>query len=58
MLGTFAAALFFAVLNNALNLYGVDSYWQYVAVGAVLITALAIDAGRGRLMRRFQVAGA
>jgi ribose transport system permease protein len=54
MLGTLAAALFFAVLNNALNLYGVDSYWQYVAVGAVLITALAIDTGRERLLRGLQ----
>jgi ribose transport system permease protein len=51
LLGTFCGALFFAVLNNTLNLYGVDSYWTYVAVGAVLITALAIDAARDRLLR-------
>jgi ribose/xylose/arabinose/galactoside ABC-type transport system permease subunit len=50
LLGTFCAALFFAVLNNALNLYGVSSYWSYVAVGSVLITALAIDALRSRLL--------
>jgi ribose/xylose/arabinose/galactoside ABC-type transport system permease subunit len=52
LLGTFCAALFFAALNNALNLYGVSSYWSYVAVGAVLITALAIDALRARLLGR------
>jgi ribose transport system permease protein len=51
LLGSFCAALFFSVLSNALNLYGVDSYWSYVAIGAVLITALAIDAGRARLLR-------
>jgi ribose/xylose/arabinose/galactoside ABC-type transport system permease subunit len=50
LLGTFCAALFFSALNNALNLYGVSSYWSYVAVGAVLITALAIDALRSRLL--------
>jgi ribose/xylose/arabinose/galactoside ABC-type transport system permease subunit len=52
LLGTFCAAVFFAALNNALNLYGVSSYWNYVAVGAVLITALAIDALRSRLLGR------
>lgn len=51
LLGSFCAALFFSVLSNALNLYGVGSYWSYVAVGAVLITALALDAGRARLLR-------
>jgi ribose/xylose/arabinose/galactoside ABC-type transport system permease subunit len=52
LVGTLCAALFFAVLNNSLNLYGVSSYWTYVAVGAVLITALAIDSLRGRFLGR------
>lgn len=42
LLGTFTAAILFAVLNNALNLLGVTSYWQYVAVGVVLILALVV----------------
>lgn len=46
LLGTFTGALVFAVLNNALNLLGVTSYWQYVAVGTVLIIALAAGALR------------
>lgn len=31
------------VLGNALNLINVDSYWQRVAVGAVIIAAAAVD---------------
>jgi ribose/xylose/arabinose/galactoside ABC-type transport system permease subunit len=44
LLGTFTGALVFAALNNALNLLGVDPYWQYIAIGAVLVAALALGA--------------
>jgi ribose transport system permease protein len=46
LFGTGCSAVFFAVLNNLLNLYDVASYWQYVATGAVLIAALALEAIR------------
>jgi len=36
------------VLGNALNLLNVDSYWQRVAVGAVIIAAAAADRLRSR----------
>jgi ribose transport system permease protein len=36
------------VLGNALNLLNVDSYWQRVAVGAVIIAAAAVDRLRSR----------
>ena len=36
------------VLGNALNLLNVDSYWQRVAVGAVIIAAAAGDRLRSR----------
>lgn len=48
LLGTFTGALFFTVINNALNLFNVGAYWQYVAVGTIIITALGIDALRHR----------
>jgi ribose transport system permease protein len=51
LFGTACSAVFFAVLNNLLNLYGVASYWQYIATGAVLIAALALDSGRSRMLR-------
>jgi ribose transport system permease protein len=49
LLGTFFAALFFATLNNGMNLLHVDAYWQYVAVGLVLMAAVALDGVRNRL---------
>jgi len=36
------------VLGNSLNLLNVDSYWQRVAVGAVIVAAAAADRFRKR----------
>ena len=36
------------VLGNSLNLLNVDSYWQRVAIGAVIIAAAAADRLRSR----------
>jgi ribose/xylose/arabinose/galactoside ABC-type transport system permease subunit len=52
LFGSLCGALFFAVLNNGMNLWGVGSYWQYVATGGVVIVALALDSGRTVLERR------
>jgi ribose transport system permease protein len=46
LLGTFTGALVFSVLANALNILGVNAYWQYVSVGTVLVAALALGALR------------
>jgi ribose transport system permease protein len=51
LFGSICAAIFFSVLTNALNLYHVGSYWQYVAVGAVIVLALALDSARNRFLR-------
>jgi ribose transport system permease protein len=48
--GSFTGALLFALISNGLNMFGVGAYWQYVAVGLVLITALAIEGARARLV--------
>jgi simple sugar transport system permease protein len=52
MLGTMLGGLFIAVLNNAMVLFGVNTYAQYVANGlvvllAVLISTLRSQAGPG-----------
>ena len=39
------------VLGNSLNLLNVDSYWQRVAIGAVIIAAAAADRLRSRALR-------
>ncbi len=42
LLGTVLASRLFAVVNNGLILLGVNSYWQYLATGIILILALAL----------------
>ena len=41
-LGTALAAWLFAVVNNGLILLGVNSYWQYLATGIILVLALVL----------------
>ena len=41
--GTIFGAIIIGVLNNGLNLMGMDSFWQYVAKGAVIIAAVYFD---------------
>ncbi len=50
LLGTFTGAIFFTLISNALNMYNVEAYWQYVAVGLIIIIALGLDALRRRYM--------
>ena len=42
LLGTVLAAWLFAMVNNGLILVGVNSYWQYLATGVILVLALAL----------------
>ena len=46
--GTVVGALAVAVLRNGLNLIGLSTEWQVAAVGLVIVSAVAIDALRGR----------
>jgi len=46
LFGSFTGALFFAVISSALNILNVAAYWQYVATGAFLISALGVQALR------------
>jgi len=51
MAGTLVGVLLMGVISNALNLLGVDAYWQDVAKGCVIFLAVAIDALRNRYAR-------
>jgi ribose transport system permease protein len=42
LLGTVMAAWLFSMVNNGLILIGVNSYWQYLATGVILVLALAL----------------
>jgi ribose transport system permease protein len=46
--GTLVGALAVAVLRNGLNLVGLSTEWQVAAVGLVIVSAVALDALRGR----------
>lgn len=46
--GTIIGVLIIAVLNNGLTLLNVDSYWQKVIMGGVIVVAVLLDRIRGR----------
>jgi ribose transport system permease protein len=48
ILGTVLGVLLLGVLGNALNLLGVSSYFQQMAVGAVLLVAAVANALQSR----------
>ncbi|MDR2158931.1 MAG: ABC transporter permease [Treponema sp.] len=43
ILGTLIGVLLMGVLRNGLNLLGISSYWQTVAVGAIIIIAISLE---------------
>jgi ribose transport system permease protein len=47
--GTLLGAIAIAVLRNGLNLIGLSTEWQVAVVGLVIVTAVALDALRGRV---------
>lgn len=43
VLGSFTGMLFMALVYNAIVLYGVVLYWNYVIIGGIIIIAVALD---------------
>ena len=41
--GTFGAAILFTVIYNAMDMFQVQSYWQKIALGGILLLALSLD---------------
>jgi len=52
IVGTFIAALLLTMINSGLNLLNVPSFYQYVALGALLVFALSIDGAQRAAVRR------
>ena len=44
--GTLIGALIIGVINNGLNLLGVNSYWQDVVKGIIILFAVYLDIAR------------
>lgn len=43
VLGTFVGAVLIGVVNQALNLLGVSTFWQFIALGALLVFSVGSD---------------
>lgn len=41
--GTFLGSVLIGVVNNALNLLGVSTFWQYIALGVLLVASVGLD---------------
>jgi ribose/xylose/arabinose/galactoside ABC-type transport system permease subunit len=52
LVGTMLAAVLLAVINSSLNILKVESFYQYLALGLLLIFALALDTLRRAIVRR------
>ncbi|MBR2802693.1 MAG: ABC transporter permease [Erysipelotrichaceae bacterium] len=51
--GTIIGALLIGVMNNGLNLAGIDSYWQMVAKGIIILIAVYVDfVKQGKKLRK------
>lgn len=53
--GTLVGALILGVIQNGLNLMNVDSSWQNVALGVVILLAVELDVLRGILEKSLRV---
>ncbi len=49
--GTFMASLLLAMISSALNLRDIPGYYQYLALGLLLLLALGLDAVRDRIRK-------
>ncbi|GAC1303986.1 MAG: ABC transporter permease [Vulcanimicrobiaceae bacterium] len=51
VVATFFGALLIGVLNNVMNLLGIESYTQDIVLGAVILVAVIVDESRKRYLR-------
>ena len=48
--GTLGAAMLLTIVYNAMDMFQVQSYWQKIALGAILLLALCLDGLRTKFM--------
>jgi predicted ABC-type sugar transport system permease subunit len=50
IMGTVIGALIIAVIQNGLVIQAIDPFWQFIAVGAVIILAVLVDQAKARMV--------
>ncbi|NWJ44279.1 MAG: ribose ABC transporter [Chloroflexi bacterium] len=50
IIGTLIGALIISVIQNGLIILGINPFWQFVAIGVVIILAVLVDQARAKLM--------
>jgi len=50
IIGTLIGTLIIAVIQNGLVILGIDPFWQYIAIGAVIILAVFVDQAKAKLI--------
>jgi ribose/xylose/arabinose/galactoside ABC-type transport system permease subunit len=50
--GAFTGAMLIAVVNDTLDLLGVSTFWQYIALGGLLVLAVGFDTGFREMIAR------
>lgn len=55
VVGTMVGCLLIQVISNSLNLLGVDSNWQKIAKGLVIVVAIILDRQGARMLDRIRV---
>ena len=51
IIGTLIGTLIISVITNGFVILGINSFWQYVAVGAVIIIAVLVDQAKAKLVK-------
>ncbi|MBE3559882.1 MAG: ABC transporter permease [Ktedonobacteraceae bacterium] len=49
IIGTVIGGLILAVIQNGLVILGIDAFWQFVAVGMIIILAVLVDQAKARI---------
>jgi ribose transport system permease protein len=52
IIGTLIGALIIAVIQNGLVILGINPFWQFVAIGVVIILAVLVDQARAKVLKK------
>jgi len=52
IIGTLIGALIISIIQNGLIFLGIDPFWQFIAVGTVIILAVLVDQAKKQLVER------